>query len=287
MSEESEVMEPMVHQDQEPGHESQLEPKPDWKPRYKGSDRLKGKVALITGADSGIGRAVAALFAREGADVSIVYLCEHDDAAMTKDIVEKEGRRAITIAGDIGDRQFCEQAVKQTVDQLGRLDILVNNAGEQHPDKDVTDIDEHQLRRTFQTNIFGMFFMTQAARPHLKPGSAIVNCTSETTYEGSPTLLDYASTKGAIVGFTRSLAKNLVEHGIRVNAVAPGPIWTPLNPFGGQPKEKIPEFGKDTPMGRPGQPNEVAPSFLFLACEDASYMTGQVLHPDGGDTTSS
>jgi NAD(P)-dependent dehydrogenase (short-subunit alcohol dehydrogenase family) len=280
-------MEPMVHQDQEPGHESQLEPKPDWKPRYKGSDRLKGKVALITGADSGIGRAVAALFAREGADVSIVYLCEHDDAAMTKDIVEKEGRRAITIAGDIGDRQFCEQAVKQTVDQLGRLDILVNNAGEQHPDKDVTDIDEHQLRRTFQTNIFGMFFMTQAARPHLKPGSAIVNCTSETTYEGSPTLLDYASTKGAIVGFTRSLAKNLVEHGIRVNAVAPGPIWTPLNPFGGQPKEKIPEFGKDTPMGRPGQPNEVAPSFLFLACEDASYMTGQVLHPDGGDTTSS
>jgi len=287
MSDQSEVMEPMVHQDQEPGHESQLEPKPDWKPRYEGSDRLKGKVALITGADSGIGRAVAALFAREGADVSIVYLCEHDDAAMTKDIVEKEGRRAITIAGDIGDRQFCEQAVKQTVDQLGRLDILVNNAGEQHPDKDVTDIDEHQLRRTFQTNIFGMFFMTQAARPHLKPGSAIVNCTSETTYEGSPTLLDYASTKGAIVGFTRSLAKNLVEHGIRVNAVAPGPIWTPLNPFGGQPKEKIPEFGKDTPMGRPGQPNEVAPSFLFLACEDASYMTGQVLHPDGGDTTSS
>jgi len=287
MSDQSEVMEPMVHQDQEPGHESQLEPKPDWKPRYKGSDRLKGKVALITGADSGIGRAVAALFAREGADVSIVYLCEHDDAAMTKDIVEKEGRRAITIAGDIGDRQFCEQAVKQTVDQLGRLDILVNNAGEQHPDKDVTDIDEHQLRRTFQTNIFGMFFMTQAARPHLKPGSAIVNCTSETTYEGSPTLLDYASTKGAIVGFTRSLAKNLVKHGIRVNAVAPGPIWTPLNPFGGQPKEKIPEFGKDTPMGRPGQPNEVAPSFLVLACEDASYMTGQVLHPDGGDTTSS
>jgi NAD(P)-dependent dehydrogenase (short-subunit alcohol dehydrogenase family) len=287
MSDQSEVMEPMVHQDQEPGHESQLEPKPDWKPRYTGSDRLKGKVALITGADSGIGRAVAALFAREGADVSIVYLCEHDDAAMTKDIVEKEGRRAITVAGDIGDRQFCEQAVKQTVDQLGRLDILVNNAGEQHPDKDVTDIDEHQLLRTFQTNIFGMFFMTQAARPHLKPGSAIVNCTSETTYEGSPTLLDYASTKGAIVGFTRSLAKNLVKHGIRVNAVAPGPIWTPLNPFGGQPKEKIPEFGKDTPMGRPGQPNEVAPSFLFLACEDASYMTGQVLHPDGGDTTSS
>ena len=287
MNDQSEVMEPMVHQDQEPGHESQLEPKPDWKPRYPGSDRLKGKVALITGADSGIGRAVAALFAREGADIAILYLCEHDDAAKTKEIVEREGRRAITIAGDIGAKQFCEQAVKQTVDQLGGLDILINNAGEQHPDKDITDIDEHQLRRTFQTNIFGMFLMTQAARPHLRKGSAIVNCTSETTYEGSPMLLDYASTKGAIVGFTRSLAKNLVKDGIRVNAVAPGPIWTPLNPFGGQPKEKLPEFGKDTPMGRPGQPNEVAPSFLFLACEDASYMTGQVLHPDGGNTTSS
>ena len=287
MQHDQDVIEPMVHQDAEPGHESQLEPKPDWEPRYRGSDRLKGKVALITGADSGIGRGVAALFAREGADVAIVYLCEHDDANKTKEIVETEGRRAITIPGDIGDKQFCEEAVKQTVEQLGGLDILVNNAGEQHPDKDITDIDEHQLRRTFQTNIFGMFYMTQAARPHLKKGAAIVNCTSETTYEGSPGLLDYASTKGAIVGFTRSLAKNLVKEGIRVNAVAPGPIWTPLNPFGGQPKEKIPEFGKDTPMGRPGQPNEVAPSFLFLACEDSSYMTGQVLHPDGGNTTSS
>jgi NAD(P)-dependent dehydrogenase (short-subunit alcohol dehydrogenase family) len=287
MQDQSDVMEPMVHQDQEPGHESQLKPKPDWEPRYRGSDRLKGKVALITGADSGIGRAVAALFAREGADIAIVYLCEHDDANKTSDIVEKEGCRAITIAGDIGDKQFCENAVQQTVDQLGKLDILVNNAGEQHPDKDVTDIDEHQLRRTFQTNIFGMFFMTQAARPHLKKGSAIVNTTSETTYEGSKLLLDYSSTKGAILGFTRSLAKSLVKDGIRVNAVAPGPIWTPLNPFGGQPKDKIPEFGKDTPMGRPGQPNEVAPSFLFLACEDSSYMTGQVLHPDGGNTTSS
>jgi NAD(P)-dependent dehydrogenase (short-subunit alcohol dehydrogenase family) len=173
------------------------------------------------------------------------------------------------------------------VDQLGKLDILVNNAGEQHPDKDVTDIDEHQLRRTFQTNIFGMFFMAQAARPHLKQGSAIINTTSETTYEGSKLLLDYSATKGAIVGFTRSLAKNLVKDGIRVNAVAPGPIWTPLNPFGGQPKDKIPEFGKDTPMGRPGQPNEVAPCFLFLACEDASYRSGQVLHPDGGNTSQS
>ena len=247
MQGDSDVMEPMVHQDQEPGHESQLEPKPHWEPRYRGSDRLKGKVALITGADSGIGRAVAALFAREGADVAILYLCEHDDAAETKRIVEREGRRAITIAGDIGDKDFCEQAVCQTVDQLGRLDILVNNAGEQHWDKDVTDIDEQQLRRTFQTNIFGMFFMTQAARPHLKQGSAIINTTSETTYEGSKLLLDYSATKGAIVGFTRSLAKNLVKEGIRVNAVAPGPIWTPLNPSGGQPKEKIPEFGKDSP----------------------------------------
>ncbi len=287
MQHDSDVMEPMVHQDREPGSESRLEPKPDWEPRYRGSGRLDGKVALITGADSGIGRAVAALFAREGADVAIAYLCEHEDAAKTKAIVEQEGRRAITIAGDVGDKQFCEEAVRQTIDQLGKLDILVNNAGEQHWDKEITDIDEQQLRRTFQTNIFGMFFMTQAARPHLEKGAAIINTTSETTYEGSKLLLDYSSTKGAIVGFTRSLAKNLVGEGIRVNAVAPGPIWTPLNPSGGQPKEKIPEFGKDTPMGRPGQPNEVAPSFLFLACEDASYMTGQVLHPDGGNTTAS
>src|SRR6476646_3746855 len=287
MHDESDVMEPMIHEDRLPGHESRLEPKPDWEPRYPGSGRLKGKVALITGADSGIGRAVAALYAREGADVAILYLCEHDDAAKTKQIVAQEGRCAITIAGDVGDKQFCERAVKQTVDELGRLDILVNNAGEQHPDEDIRDITEEQWKRTFQTNIFGMFFMTQAAEPHLKEGSAIVNCTSETTYKGSPELLDYSSTKGAILAFTRSLAKNLVKKGIRVNGVAPGPIWTPLNPSGGQPPEKIPEFGKDTPMGRPGQPNEVAPSFLFLACEDSSYMAGQVLHPDGGNTTSS
>jgi NAD(P)-dependent dehydrogenase (short-subunit alcohol dehydrogenase family) len=282
-----EVMEPMIHEDQLPGHESNLEPKPHWQPRYKGSDRLKGKVALITGADSGIGRAVAALFAREGADIAILYLCEHDDAAKTKEIVEGEGRRAITIAGDIGSKQFCERAVQLAVDQLGHLDILVNNAGEQHYDADIETITEEQLRRTFQTNIFGMFYLTQAALPHLKQGSAIINCTSETMYMGSPGLLDYSATKGAITAFTRSLAKNLVKKGIRVNGVAPGPIWTPLNPSGGQPPEKIPEFGKDTPMGRPGQPNEVAPSFLFLACEDSSYMTAQVLHPDGGDTTSS
>ncbi len=283
----SDVMEPMIHEDGLPGHESQLEPKPDWEPRYKGSDRLKGKVAIVTGADSGIGRAVAALYAREGADVAILYLCEHDDAAKTKEIVKKEGRRAITIAGDLGDKRFCERAVKQTVDEFGRLDILVNNAGEQHYDQDIRDITEDQLKRTFQSNIFSMFFLTQAAVAHLKEGSTIINCTSETTYKGSPGLLDYSSTKGAILGFTRSLAKNLIEKGIRVNGVAPGPIWTPLNPSGGQPPEKIPLFGKDTPMGRPGQPNEVAPSFLFLACEDSSYMAGQVLHPDGGNTTAS
>jgi NAD(P)-dependent dehydrogenase (short-subunit alcohol dehydrogenase family) len=273
--------------DQLPGSEEKLEPKPDWEPRYPGSGRLKDKVALITGGDSGIGRAVAALFAREGADIAIVYLCEHADARKTKAIVEKEGRKAIAIAGDVGSTEFCKKAVKQTVSELGKLDILVNNAGEQHWDEEITDISEDQLRRTFQTNIFSMFFLTQAARPHLKKGSSIINTTSVTMYKGSKLLLDYSSTKGAITAFTRSLAKNLVEDGIRVNAVAPGPIWTPLNPFGGQPKEKIPEFGKDTPMGRPGQPNEVAPSFLFLACEDSSYMIGQVLHPDGGDSTSS
>ncbi|HEY0163765.1 MAG TPA: SDR family oxidoreductase [Sphingomicrobium sp.] len=278
----SETIEPMVRVDELPGHESELKPKPDWEPRYAGSDRLKGKVALITGADSGIGRAVAALYAREGADVAILYLCEHDDAEKTRQIVENEGRKPITIAGDLGDKSFCERAVAQTVEQLGGLDILVNNAGEQHWEKDIRDISEEQLKRTFQTNIFSMFYLTQAARPHLKEGSAIVNCTSVTMYKGSELLLDYSATKGAITAFTRSLSQALVNDGIRVNAVAPGPIWTPLNPFGGQPKEKIPEFGKDTPMGRAGQPNEVAPAFLFLACEDASYMTGQTLHPNGG-----
>jgi NAD(P)-dependent dehydrogenase (short-subunit alcohol dehydrogenase family) len=281
MTDDTETLD-MIHEDALPGHESALEPKPDWAPRYPGSGRLKGKVALITGADSGIGRAVAALFAREGADIAILYLCEHDDAAKTREIVEKEGRRAIAIAGDVGDKDFCERAVAETVQRLGGLDLLVNNAGEQHPDKDITDISEEQLKRTFQTNIFGMFFMTQAARPHLKKGSAIVNCTSVTMYQGAKELLDYSATKGAITAFTRSLSENLVGEGIRVNAVAPGPIWTPLNPFGGASKEKLKDFGKDVPMGRPGQPNEVAPCFLFLACDDSSYMSGQVLHPNGG-----
>jgi NADP-dependent 3-hydroxy acid dehydrogenase YdfG len=202
----SDIMEPMVHEAQLPGHESKLEPKPDWEPRYPGSGRLDGKVALITGADSGIGRAVAALYAREGADVAILYLCEHDDAAKTKEIVEKEGRRAVTIAGDLGDKEFCKRAVQQTVRELGRLDILVNNAGEQHYDEEIEEISEDQLKRTFQTNVFGMFFLTQAAMPHLTEGSAIINCTSETMYAGSPGLLDYSATKGAITAFTRSLA---------------------------------------------------------------------------------
>ncbi|SDD53195.1 NAD(P)-dependent dehydrogenase, short-chain alcohol dehydrogenase family [Sphingomonas sp. YR710] len=273
---------PMIHEDDLPGHESGLEPKPEWEPRFPGSGRLTGKVALITGADSGIGRAVAALFAREGADIAILYLCEHDDAEMTRQIVIGEGRRAIAIAGDVGDKGFCDRAVAEVIARFGRLDILVNNAGEQHPDQDITDISEEQLRRTFQTNIFGMFFITQAARPHLGAGAAIVNCTSVTMYEGSKELLDYSSTKGAITAFTRSLSENLVDKGIRVNAVAPGPIWTPLNPSGGASDEKLKSFGKHTPMGRPGQPNEVAPAFLFLACSDSSYMSGQVLHPNGG-----
>ncbi|MBO9712423.1 glucose 1-dehydrogenase [Sphingomonas sp.] len=272
----------MIHEDALPGHESALEPKPQWQPRYPGSGRLKDKVALITGADSGIGRAVAALYAREGADVAILYLLEDDDAAETKRIVEAEGRRAITIRADVGSKKMCERAVEQVIEAFGRLDVLVNNAGEQHPDEDIRDISEEQLRRTFQTNIFGMFFMVQAALPHLGKGSAIVNCTSVTMYQGSKELLDYSATKGAITAFTRSLSENLVEKGIRVNAVAPGPIWTPLNPMGGANPEKLETFGETTPMGRPGQPNEVAPAFLFLACEDSSYMSGQVLHPNGG-----
>jgi len=272
----------MVHEDGLPGHESTLEPKPDWQPRYPGSGRLKGKVAVVTGADSGIGRAVAALFAREGADVVIAYLCEHDDAEETARIVREEGGRALTFAGDLGEEATSRKLVEAAVAKFGRIDILVNNAGEPHPDENIRQTTEKQLRRTFQTNIFSMFFLTQAVLPHLKEGSAIINCTSVTMYKGSKQLLDYSSTKGAITAFTRSLSENLIEKGIRVNAVAPGPIWTPLNPSGGAPPEKVEHFGEDTPMGRPGQPNEVAPSFLFLACEDASYMSGQVLHPNGG-----
>ncbi|WP_394653484.1 SDR family oxidoreductase [uncultured Sphingomonas sp.] len=272
----------MVHEDALPGHERQLEPKPEWQPRYPGSGRLAGKVAIVTGGDSGIGRAVAALYAREGADVAIVYLLESDDADDTVRIIEGEGRRGLAIRADVGSRKMCERAVAETVEAFGRLDVLVNNAGEQHPDEDIRDITEEQLLRTFQTNIFGMFHMVQAALPHLGEGAAIVNCTSVTMYQGAKDLLDYSSTKGAITAFTRSLSENLIGKGIRVNAVAPGPIWTPLNPFGGATPEKLKTFGQSTPMGRPGQPNEVAPAFLFLACQDSSYMSGQVLHPNGG-----
>ena len=278
----SDTVEPMIHEDALPGNEHELNPKPEWEPRFPGSGRLKGKTALITGADSGIGRATAVLFAREGANVAILYLCEHEDAEITKKACEKEGARAIAIAGDLGVKRFCDEAVQKVVDEFRGLDVLVNNAGEQHPDKDITDITEEQLRRTFQTNIFSMFFLTQAARPHLKKGAAIVNCTSITSYQGEAELLDYSSTKGAITAFTRSLSENLIKDGIRVNAVAPGPIWTPLNPSGGASPEKLETFGEKTPMGRPGQPNEVAPAFLFLACDDSRYMSGQVLHPNGG-----
>jgi NAD(P)-dependent dehydrogenase (short-subunit alcohol dehydrogenase family) len=265
-----------------PGHESQMDDKPDWQPRYPGSSRLAGKVAIVTGGDSGIGRATAILFAREGAKVAVAYLEEDDDARFTADQIEKEGSEALLHGGDLGDPDVCKALVDKVIDKWGRLDVLVNNAGEQHPDKDVRDITAEQLQRTFQTNIFSMFYLVQAARSHLKKGASIVNCTSVTMYKGSKELLDYSATKGAITAFTRSLSENLVGDGIRVNAVAPGPIWTPLNPFGGSSPDKMEHFGESTPMGRPGQPNEVAPAFLFLACDDASYMSGQVLHPNGG-----
>lgn len=262
--------------------EAELDRAPKWQPRYPGSGRLKGKVAIVTGGDSGIGRAICALFAREGADVAIVYLSNKQDAEATLAIVEGEGGRAIAIKADVGKEKSGEKIVAQTVAKLGRLDILVNNAGEQHPAEDVRDISPDQLQRTFATNIFGMFYLVQAALPHLKKGAAIINCTSVTMYQGSGGLLDYSATKGAITAFIRSLSENLVGKGIRVNAVAPGPIWTPLNPRGGAPADKVATFGEDTPMKRPGEPNEVAPCFLFLACDDSSYMSGQVLHPNGG-----
>ncbi len=265
-----------------PGHESQMQDQPEWQPRYPGSGRLEGKVAIVTGGDSGIGRATAILFAREGAKVAISHLEEDDDAEFTAARIRGEGSEALIHRGDLGDPEVGKALVQAVIDKWGRLDVLVNNAGEQHPDKDITDITVEQLQRTFKTNIFSMFYLVQAARHHLKKGAAIVNCTSVTMYHGSKELLDYSATKGAITAFTRSLSENLIGDGIRVNAVAPGPIWTPLNPFGGSSKEKMKTFGEDTPIGRAGQPNEVAPAFLFLACEDSSYMSGQVLHPNGG-----
>jgi NAD(P)-dependent dehydrogenase (short-subunit alcohol dehydrogenase family) len=277
---------PPQKQDKQPGRETEMNPRPDYTPRFPGSGRLEDKVAVVTGGDSGIGRAVAVLFAREGADVAILYLEEGEDARETVRLIEAEGRKCLAVAGDVGDPGFAEKAVEQVLDRFGRLDVLVNNAAEQHPQKELTDISPEQLEKTFRTNIFGYFFMTQAALPHLKSGAAIVNTTSVTAYRGSPELLDYSSTKGAIVAFTRSLAKKLVERGIRVNGVAPGPIWTPLIPSTFDP-DHVASFGAQTPMKRPGQPNEVASCFLFLACDDASYITGSVLHPNGGEPTES
>ena len=267
-----------------PGDQSAMREQPvTIREDYRGSGKLSGKVALITGGDSGIGRAVAVHFAREGADVAIVYLAdEGTDAEETKGMVEAEGRRCALIPGDVGDEAFCRQAVERTVTDLGGLHVLVNNAAEQTPQESVVDISEEQLTKTFRTNIFGMFHLTKAALPHLEAAKgAIVNTTSVTAYKGSPQLLDYSSTKGAIVAFTRSLSGSLAEKGIRVNGVAPGPIWTPLI-VATMPPEKVESFGADVPMKRAGQPSEVAPAFVFLASDDASYITGQVLHPNGG-----
>jgi NAD(P)-dependent dehydrogenase (short-subunit alcohol dehydrogenase family) len=274
---------PPQQQGHRPGHESEMVPQPksEGRPR-RGSGKLKDKVALITGGDSGIGRAVAIAFAREGADVAIAYLNEDEDAAETRKRVEAEGRRCVTIAGDVGEESFCRDAVRQTIDQFGHLDILVNNAAEQHPQESIEKISAEQLERTFRTNIFGQFFMTKAAVPRLKEGATIINTTSVTAYQGNPILLDYSSTKGAIVAFTRSLALSLIKRGIRVNGVAPGPIWTPLIPST-FPPEKVAKFGQDVPMGRPGQPDEVAACFVFLASDDSSYIAGQILHPNGGE----
>ncbi len=274
---------PAQKQEKQPGEEHMMTPQPEFiRDSYKGSDKLKGKAAIITGGDSGIGRAVAVHFAKEGADVAILYLDEEKDAEDTKQLVEKEGRKCITIAGDIGKEDFCKQAVEQTVKEFGKLDILVNNAAEQHEQNDLRDITEEQLKRTFDTNIFSMFYMTKAALNHLQEGSCIVNTTSITSYRGSEHLMDYSATKGAITAFTRSLSQNLAEKNIRVNAVAPGPIWTPLIPASFD-EEKVAEFGKSQPMKRVGQPSEVAPAYVYLASDDGSYVTGQVIHVNGGE----
>lgn len=279
---------PMPEQHQKkPGIEAKIDPRPRYKaPRYKGGDKLKEKVALITGADSGIGRAVAVLFAREGADVAFTYLPEEEiDARETVQAIEHEGRTAFSISGDLQDPEFCGRVVDQTIAKLGKLDILVNNAAHQQHQESLEDVSEEQWDRTFKTNIYGYFRMTKAALPHLKKGSAIVNTGSITGLEGSKELLDYAATKGAIHAFTKSLAQNLVEKGIRVNCVAPGPVWTPLNPSD-KPAKDVAEFGADTPMKRPAQPEEIAPAFVYFASEaDSSYVTGEVLTLLGGETT--
>lgn len=279
----SEIQRP-PQQQARPGEESGMVPRPvstDDTLQKRTGDRLQGKVALITGGDSGIGRAVAFAFAKEGADLALAYLSEDKDAEDTRQFVEELGRRCLVMRGDISDEIFCIQCVNETLTTYGQLDVLINNAAEQHPQDSIADITSAQLERTFRTNIFSMFYLTKAALPHLRQGASIINTTSVTAYKGSPQLLDYASTKGAIVSFTRSLALSLVEQGIRVNAVAPGPIWTPLitSTF---PPDKVASFGSDVPLRRAGQPAEVAPSYVFLASADADYMTGQVLHPNGG-----
>ncbi|WP_420805767.1 SDR family oxidoreductase [Paenibacillus wynnii] len=274
---------PPQEQDRQPGLESEMNPHPKYEPaNYKAAGKLLGKAALITGGDSGIGRAVAVLFAKEGADVVISYLDEHGDAEETKRQVEQEGRKCVLISGDIGVEAFCQDLINKTVEGLGKLDILINNAAEQHPQKNIEDITSEQLERTFRTNIFSMFYLTKAAMPHLKSGSTIINTTSITAYKGNPMLLDYSSTKGAILSFTRSLSANLVEKGIRVNAVAPGPIWTPLIPSTFDAKQ-VSEFGASQPMKRPGQPEELAPAYVYLASDDSTYVSGQVIHVNGGE----
>lgn len=266
----------------QPGKETEMTPRPvSGEFEYEGSERLQGKVAIITGGDSGIGRAVAIAFAREGANICFAYLEEDQDAKETRDIVEREGVRCLAFRGDIGQERFCQDVVNKTMEAFGRIDIVVNNAAEQHYCESLEEISAEQLERTFRTNIFSYFFLTKAALRHLKPGSRIINSTSVTAYKGSPMLLDYASTKGAIVAFTRSLALSLAEKGILVNAVAPGPVWTPLIPAT-FPEEKTEKFGEDVPLKRAGQPVEIAHSYVFLASEGGSYMTGQVLHPNGG-----
>jgi NAD(P)-dependent dehydrogenase (short-subunit alcohol dehydrogenase family) len=277
------VLRPEQHQDRRPGLEEKMNPKPKAEDHtQRGSGKLLGKVALITGGDSGIGRAVAIAFAKEGADIAIVYLNEHEDAKKTQQMVEHHGQRCLTFAGDAGDEAFCKNSVEQTVSTFGRLDILVNNAAEQHPQDSIEKITAQQLERTFRTNIFSYFFMVKAALPHLKEGAAIINTTSVTAYRGSPELLDYSATKGAIVAFTRSLALALAEKNIRVNGVAPGPVWTPLIPSTFSP-DKVAKFGSDVPLGRAGEPEEIAPCYVFLASDDSSFMAGQVLHPNGGE----
>jgi len=280
MAEDNQTLPPQ--EQPEPGKEGLMNPRPEYRGEdYKAAGKLEGKVAIITGGDSGIGRSVAVLYAREGADVAILYLDQHQDAKETRTVVEQYGRRCLTFAGDVADRDVCRKVIDETLAAFGKLDILVNNAAEQHPQEKLEDISEEQWEKTFRTNIFGMFQMTKAALPHLGEGASIINTTSVTAYKGSPQLLDYSATKGAITAFTRSLSMNLAERGIRVNGVAPGPIWTPLIPSTFDADE-VAEFGSNTPMKRPGQPDEVAPTYVYLASSDAAYVSGQVIHVNGG-----